>query len=48
MLEFERRVESIYGKDGVDTNKKYYTQYMSAIKFFKKMLKLFKEEHKNE
>lgn len=41
--EFKKRVESVYGKDGKTPDKKYYTQYMAAIEFFEKMVKLAKE-----
>ena len=40
--EFKKRVESVYGKDGKTPDKKYYTQYMAAIEFFEKMVKLAK------
>ena len=42
--EFKKRVESVYGKDGKTPDKKYYTQYMTAIEFFEKMVKLAKME----
>ena len=42
--EFKKRVESVYGKDGKTPDKKYYTQYMAAIEFFEKMVKLAKKE----
>ena len=42
--EFKKRVESVYGKDGKTPDKKYYTQYTAAIKFFEKMVKLAKME----
>jgi hypothetical protein len=42
--EFKKRVESVYGEDGKNPNKKYYTQYMAAIEFFEKMAKLAKME----
>ena len=42
--EFKKRVESVYGKDGKTPDKKYYTQYMAAIEFFEKMVKLAKME----
>lgn len=42
--EFKKRVESVYGEDGKKANKKYYTQYMAAIEFFEKMVKLAKME----
>ena len=42
--EFKKRVESVYGEDGKKPNKKYYTQYMAAIEFFEKMVKLAKME----
>ena len=41
--EFKKRVESVYGKDGKTPDKKYYTQYMTAIEFFEKMVKLATE-----
>ena len=44
LLEFKKRVESIYCEEGKTPNKKYYTQYMAAIEFFKKMTKLAKME----
>lgn len=40
--EFKKRVESVYGKDGKTPDKKYYTQYIAAIEFFEKMVKLAK------
>lgn len=40
--EFKKRVESVYGENGKNPNKKYYTQYMAAIEFFEKMAKLAK------
>lgn len=43
LAEFKKRVESVYGENGKTPNKKYYTQYMAAIKFFTKMAKLAKE-----
>ena len=42
--EFKKRVESVYGKDGKTPDKKYYTQYMAAVEFFEKMVKLAKKE----
>ena len=42
--EFKKRVESVYGKDGKTPDKKYYTQYMAAVEFFEKMVKLAKME----
>lgn len=42
--EFKKRVESVYGEEGKTPDKKYYTQYMAAIEFFKKMAELEKEE----
>ena len=42
--EFRKRVESVYGKEGETPNKKYYTQYMSAIEFFEKLAVLAKKE----
>ena len=42
--EFKKRVESVYGKEGKMSSKKYYTQYMAAIEFFEKMAKLAKTE----
>lgn len=42
--EFKKRVESVYGKEGEMSDKKYYTQYMAAIEFFEKMVKLAKKE----
>ena len=44
LAEFKERVESVYGEDGIRPHKKYYMQYMEAIKFFEKMAKLAKEE----
>lgn len=44
LLEFKKRVESIYSEGGKAPNKKYYTQYMAAIEFFEKMAKLAKME----
>ena len=40
--EFKKRVESVYGKDVKTPDKKYYTQYMAAVEFFEKMVKLAK------
>ncbi len=40
LAEFEARVESVYGEQGVTPNGKYYIQYMEAIKFFKAMKEL--------
>ena len=37
---FEKRIEDVYGNQGLTTNQKYYQEYMSAIKFFKEMRKL--------
>ena len=37
---FEKRIEDVYGKQGPSHNKKYYNEYMSAIKFFKEMREL--------
>ena len=37
---FEKRIEDVYGDQGLTTNQKYYNEYMSAIKFFKEMRKL--------
>ena len=37
---FEKRIEDVYGEQGVNQNKQYYQEYMSAIKFFKEMRKL--------
>ena len=37
---FEKRIEDVYGESGENPNKKYYQEYMSAIKFFKEMRKL--------
>ena len=42
--EFKKRVESVYGKDGKTPDKKYYTQYMAAVEFFEKMVKLAKRK----
>nr|DAD89435.1 MAG TPA: pentapeptide repeat protein [Myoviridae sp. ctxpQ22] len=42
--EFKARVENVYGDKGETPNKRYYTQYMAAIEFFKKMAELEKEE----
>lgn len=44
LLEFKKRVVSIYGEEGKTPNKKYYTQYMAAIEFFEKMAKFAKME----
>ena len=44
LAEFKERVESVYGEEGKTPNKKYYTQYMTAIEFFEKMTKLAKME----
>lgn len=44
LAEFKERVESMYGEYGEMPNKKYYTQYIAAIEFFKKMTALAKEE----
>lgn len=44
LLEFEERVESVYGEYGATPNEKYYAQYMAAIEFFRKMTALAKEE----
>lgn len=40
--EFKKRVESVYGENGERPNKKYYDQYIAAIEFFEKMVKLAK------
>ena len=37
---FEKRIEDVYGDQGLTPNQKYYNEYMSAIKFFKEMRKL--------
>ena len=37
---FEKRIEEIYGAKGEEPNLKYYTEYMSAIAFFKAMKEL--------
>lgn len=37
---FITRIESMYGPNGKDPNPKYYTEYMSAISFFKAMKEL--------
>lgn len=37
---FIARIESMYGPNGKDPNPKYYTEYMSAISFFKAMKEL--------
>ena len=34
---FEKRIEEVYGAEGEEPNLKYYTEYMSAIAFFKAM-----------
>ena len=39
---FTRRVEEIYGAKGEEPNLKYYTEYMSAVAFFKAMKELKK------
>lgn len=44
LAEFKKRVESVYGEEGKTPNKKYYGQYMAAIEFFEKMVKLAKME----
>lgn len=44
LAEFKKRVESVYSEEGKTPNKKYYTQYMAAIKFFEKMAKFAKME----
>ena len=44
LAEFKERVESVYGEGGIRPHAKYYAQYMAAIKFFKKMAKLAKED----
>ena len=31
----EKRIEDVYGENVKTPNKKYYQEYMSAIKFFK-------------
>lgn len=46
LAEFKKRVESVYGEEGKTPNKKYYGQYMAAIEFFEKMVKLAKMEEK--
>ena len=40
---FEKRIEDVYGNRGLNPNQKYYNEYMSAIKFFKEMKKIYKE-----
>lgn len=37
---FEKRIEDVYGDQGLNPNKKYYNEYMSVIKFFKEMREL--------
>lgn len=37
---FEKRIEDVYGVQGLTPCKKYYNEYMSAIKFFKEMREL--------
>ncbi|MBR6636506.1 MAG: pentapeptide repeat-containing protein, partial [Phascolarctobacterium sp.] len=37
LADFEERIENVYGEQGKTPNKKYYTQYTEAIKFFKAM-----------
>ena len=37
---FEKRIEEIYGAKGEEPNLKYYTEYMSAVAFFKAMKEL--------
>ena len=37
---FEKRIEEIYGAKGEEPNLKYYTEYMSAVAFFKSMKEL--------
>ena len=35
--EFTARVESVYGENGISSQKQYYAEYMAAIEFFKKV-----------
>ena len=37
---FEKRIEEVYGAKGEEPNLKYYTEYMSAVAFFKAMKEL--------
>ena len=37
---FEKRIEEVYGAKGEEPNLKYYTEYMSAVAFFKSMKEL--------
>ena len=37
---FEKRIEEVYGAEGEEPNLKYYTEYMSAVAFFKSMKEL--------
>ena len=48
LAEFKERVESVYGKNSEEPNKKYYAQYMAAIEFFEKMAALAKEDEIND
>ena len=37
---FEKRIEEVYGAEGEEPNLKCYTEYMSAVTFFKAMREL--------
>lgn len=37
---FEKRIEDVYGAKGEEPNLKYYTEYMSAVAFFRAMKEL--------
>ena len=37
---FEKRIEEVYGAEGEEPNLKYYTEYMSAVAFFKAVKEL--------
>ena len=37
---FEKRIEEVYGAKGEEPNLKYYTEYMSAVAFFRAMKEL--------
>ena len=37
---FEKMIEDVYGENGSNHNKKYYQEYVGAVKFFRAMKKL--------
>lgn len=45
---FAKRVKNIYGKHGKSPHKQYYTEYMTAIKFFRTMRKLHNKNQESE